>query len=296
MSDLKERLASLPAEKRALLAYRLSQIHDSAGSDEADLPPLRADPEGRFEPFGLTPLQQAYLLGRTDAFELGGIASRGYFELECRDLDPERLTRLPGFMNSKPPAAMACVIDVDPDRVYPLSVIREIISSNGEPDTPGIVSAPTQTVADQSDTLTRATEYLSKTPGAVEGSNGDDSTYKVACVLVQDFGLSVSGALPLMLEWNERCKPPWDTAELQTKLENARRYAKEPRGLRLNKHIKGSVESKANSKGQSEWETPTPLADSNRPPFPMPQDDDHFCGFWEYCARVSTSIQTPKVR
>ena len=110
-------------------------------------------------------------------------------------------------------------------------------------------------------------------------------------MLVRDFSLSVADALPLMLKWNERCRPPRDTAELKTKLEHARKYAKEPPALRLGKHIKGSGEQK--DKVQDDWETPIPLVDSSRPPFPSPQRDDQFWGFWEYCARVSESVQTP---
>ena len=35
------------------------------------------------------------------------------------------------------------------------------------------------------------------------------------------FGLGVEDALPLMLEWNERCQPPWDEKDLRHKLEDA---------------------------------------------------------------------------
>lgn len=207
--------------------------------------------------------------------------------------NPERMTRLPGFMNAKPPAARACILDADRGRIHELSIIRDAISTNGEADTPGTISAPKRTIPAQSDASVQAAEYLAKVPGAIEGASGDDTTYKVACVLVQDFGLSVSGALPLMLEWNKRCEPPWGTAQLRTKLENARRYAKEPRGLRLNKHIKGSGAQTVKTKGQSEWEDPVPLVDFHRPPFPTPQSDDQLADFWDYCARVAESIQTP---
>src|SRR5438876_9798054 len=35
-----------------------------------------------FEPFPLTDTQQAYLLGRTDMFELGNVTTHAYFEFE----------------------------------------------------------------------------------------------------------------------------------------------------------------------------------------------------------------------
>ncbi|MEM1290630.1 MAG: amino acid adenylation domain-containing protein [Cyanobacteria bacterium P01_H01_bin.162] len=46
------------------------------------LPALEIDPESRYEPFPLTDIQQAYWLGRSQAFELGNIATHGYREIE----------------------------------------------------------------------------------------------------------------------------------------------------------------------------------------------------------------------
>ncbi|HEU5186255.1 MAG TPA: amino acid adenylation domain-containing protein [Gemmatimonadaceae bacterium] len=57
------------------------------------MPAIPVHSETRFEPFPLTDLQQAYWLGRTDAFALGGIASRAYLELEASNLDLNRLER-----------------------------------------------------------------------------------------------------------------------------------------------------------------------------------------------------------
>ena len=60
-------------------------------SARAEVPlsvPQAANPA---EPFALTPVQRAYWLGRTDLFELGGVAAHGYVELEGQDLDPGRL-------------------------------------------------------------------------------------------------------------------------------------------------------------------------------------------------------------
>src|SRR6185295_19895597 len=39
----------------------------------------------------LTGMQQAYLLGRSSAYELGGIGTYGYVEVDCADLDVVRL-------------------------------------------------------------------------------------------------------------------------------------------------------------------------------------------------------------
>lgn len=72
-----------------------------------------------------------------------------------------------------------------------------------------------------------ALDYLhNAAPLAVEGINGDDTTFKVACKL-RDFGLSEATAFALLAQhWNPRCMPPWDAEELQGKVGNAFNYAK----------------------------------------------------------------------
>ncbi|MBW4511500.1 MAG: amino acid adenylation domain-containing protein [Scytonematopsis contorta HA4267-MV1] len=50
-------------------------------------------PEQRYEPFPLTEIQQAYWLGRNQAFDLGNIASHVYLELDCQNLNLERLNQ-----------------------------------------------------------------------------------------------------------------------------------------------------------------------------------------------------------
>ncbi len=55
---------------------------------------LRVTPDEarRYEPFPLTEMQQAYWLGRSAEFELGGVGIHLYEELECRGLDIDRLS------------------------------------------------------------------------------------------------------------------------------------------------------------------------------------------------------------
>jgi hypothetical protein len=69
--------------------------------------------------------------------------------------------------------------------------------------------------------LTRA--YVARMPPAVQGQGGDKQTFAAACRLVIDFDLTPEEALPLLLEYNERCVPPWDEAGLRRKLEYADR-------------------------------------------------------------------------
>ncbi|MES1241619.1 MAG: amino acid adenylation domain-containing protein [Acidobacteriota bacterium] len=55
------------------------------------LPPLEPAPERRFEPFPLSEIQQAYLVGRTELFELGGVGPTSYLEADWPALDVPRL-------------------------------------------------------------------------------------------------------------------------------------------------------------------------------------------------------------
>ncbi|MCQ4083648.1 amino acid adenylation domain-containing protein [Streptomyces sp. RB6PN25] len=61
--------------------------------DEDRLPDLKPQPERRHEPFPLTDIQQAYLIGRHKGLELGGISSQYYLEFDCPGLDVDGLTR-----------------------------------------------------------------------------------------------------------------------------------------------------------------------------------------------------------
>lgn len=60
---------------------------------DAGLPKLIPAPDQRYETFPLTDIQQAYWLGRNQAFELSGVASHVYLELDCDNLNLERLNR-----------------------------------------------------------------------------------------------------------------------------------------------------------------------------------------------------------
>ncbi|MGF7029218.1 amino acid adenylation domain-containing protein [Paenibacillus mucilaginosus] len=62
----------------------------SAGMVE--YPPGTHDAENLYEPFPLTEIQMAYLMGRDEAFEMGGVATHGYVELETL-LDIQRFNR-----------------------------------------------------------------------------------------------------------------------------------------------------------------------------------------------------------
>jgi len=70
-------------------------------------------------------------------------------------------------------------------------------------------------------TLRRARAYVKKMPEAVSGEGGHSALFAVACRLVIDFDIAVEDAIPIIDEYNRRCKPPWTDAELRRKLRDA---------------------------------------------------------------------------
>lgn len=90
-------------------------------------------------------------------------------------------------------------------------------------------------IQDLDQVQSRARIYLAKIPPAIEGQNGDKQTFTAACKLVHGFGLPVEDALPIMLDYNRRCQPPWAEAELLHKLREAERMPG-PRGTLLSRN------------------------------------------------------------
>lgn len=58
-----------------------------------DWPRLIADPANRYEPFPLTEIQMGYLVGRGNAYDLGGTSIHLYTEYDCLELDGDRFRR-----------------------------------------------------------------------------------------------------------------------------------------------------------------------------------------------------------
>ncbi|MES1241992.1 MAG: amino acid adenylation domain-containing protein [Acidobacteriota bacterium] len=79
------------------LAAQVDRLR-AAGEGEApavgtDIPAVAPDPEALHLSFPLNDVQQAYWIGRSNAFDLGNVASHGYLELEFADLDVARFER-----------------------------------------------------------------------------------------------------------------------------------------------------------------------------------------------------------
>ncbi|MCH8852607.1 MAG: bifunctional DNA primase/polymerase [Planctomycetes bacterium] len=73
-------------------------------------------------------------------------------------------------------------------------------------------------------TIAKAAAYIAKVPPAIQGGGGHDATFRVACYLARDFSLSADQAMPLFLEWNRQCLPPWEPFEIRQFLEDALQY------------------------------------------------------------------------
>ena len=58
---------------------------------KSPLPVIQSAPEHRYLPFPLTDIQQAYWIGRGDTFPLGKVSTHFYLEIDCSDLDIDRL-------------------------------------------------------------------------------------------------------------------------------------------------------------------------------------------------------------
>ncbi|MFJ9845851.1 amino acid adenylation domain-containing protein [Kitasatospora sp. NPDC101155] len=71
-----------------LAAYVRQRLERTCSDESAE---LVFDPAGRHEPFGLTDLQQAYLVGRSEGLELGGVSTFFFIEADLHGLDCDRL-------------------------------------------------------------------------------------------------------------------------------------------------------------------------------------------------------------
>lgn len=80
------------AQLAALIAERQGKAQDYSETINA-VPVITPDVKNRYQPFPLTPIQQAYWLGRSDVFEFGNVTAHSYDEFETPLLDVERFER-----------------------------------------------------------------------------------------------------------------------------------------------------------------------------------------------------------
>jgi hypothetical protein len=67
----------------------------------------------------------------------------------------------------------------------------------------------------------RVHAYLDQCEPAKDGERGHDTTFRVACQIVNGFALDPETALRFMRHYNQKCEPPWSEKELQHKVDEA---------------------------------------------------------------------------
>lgn len=108
-----------------------------------------------------------------------------------------------------------------------------------DPDPRLLVCAPPTSAPDPIPTceldspaaVLRAKEYADfQAEPSIQGEGGDANCYRVACRM-RDIGVSQNTCLEILAgRWNDRCEPPWEIDELEDKVRNAYRYAREAPG------------------------------------------------------------------
>lgn len=100
-----------------------------------------------------------------------------------------------------------------------------LIKREGRKDFRKVPAEKAKEYVDDAQTEERYREYLLNAPLAVEGENGDKTTYGVACK-GKTLGLSPEKAFELLEKYyNPLCSPPWSAADLWHKVQNAYSYS-----------------------------------------------------------------------
>ena len=152
------------------------------------------------------------------------------YELDST-FDLVRVLRPIGTTNKKYGNTVSALL-FQPDRRYRIEDFEWCLPA---PPTPRPMSQSSSTM-NPGDVPAKARARIARIPGAVSGQGGHDATYRVACLLVEGFALSVADAMPIMQDWNQTCDPPWSEAELLHKLESADANA-ENRGYMLTNSV-----------------------------------------------------------
>lgn len=86
--EIRDLLSQNKLELVGLLRQKSSNI-----TATPSLPSVIPAPEERYQPFPLNEIQQAYWIGRNGLFDLGNISTHSYVELDCENLNLERLNQ-----------------------------------------------------------------------------------------------------------------------------------------------------------------------------------------------------------
>ena len=192
--------------------------------------------------------------------------------------DLPRVMRVPGFCHNKIKGGrglgpiLVTLETNEPSRRYALAELTAQLAEIKEER--ANLGAANFDLSDTSEAKRRYRAYLAAMPPAVEGQNGDHHTFVAACYGVNDFALSPLDALECLLEWNQRCVPPWGVKELQAKVRGAGKYAKGAHGSKL---------------GSPRYELPGPEPKGPEPkPFGLLMTGAQYMSAWASLPDVST--------
>jgi hypothetical protein len=113
------------------------------------------------------------------------------------------------------------------------SWLKDLTAQPALPTTAVTFSFPPPMTAAGWDGVQRARAYLDACEPAVSHQGGHPRTFKMANKLVSGFDLDRETALALLMEWNQRCQPPWSLKELEHKVDDALKQKANP-GYLLN--------------------------------------------------------------
>lgn len=137
--------------------------------------------------------------------------------------NPERIMRLPGFLNLKKEPYVYCeIIECDCTRRIDFEKLRSIVPCRPKPIIPKPVNPQSLTTdISERDRLERCRKYIAKLPDAISGQGGHNQTFEYACI-IHRFNLSHGTGWNYLLDLNaSKCSPPWNEKELRHKFDDA---------------------------------------------------------------------------
>ena len=147
--------------------------------------------------------------------------------------NPERLMRLPGFINVKSEPFVKCeIVSIEPSLAYDIDGFGELLVEL-EPE-PATEPVPTTDRPKQMEHKARAMLYASKWKGVPEGQGRNNAAYAHACQLRRDFDLPDYEAWEILQQWNTSNSPPLSEKELRQAFDGAIKYGNRPAGSKLN--------------------------------------------------------------
>lgn len=98
---------ALTSEIRSVLKQQKADIIDFLKKDAEEVAVVH-DEDNRYQPFPLTDIQSAYLIGRNEAFALSGVACHIYMEFHYENLEPQRAEDIWNLMIKRHDSLRTC--------------------------------------------------------------------------------------------------------------------------------------------------------------------------------------------